>query len=80
MSLFLDEQHIPSYFYEHAVHANSQLIHRLNVKYPQENLRLSVMELHFDGHNGDHLLVYIKVPSKHEVYLIDIGSHAEIFR
>ncbi|WP_373301268.1 hypothetical protein [Levilactobacillus andaensis] len=80
MTLLLDEQRIPRYFYAHAIHANTKLIHSLNAKYPQEDLHLSVMELHFDGHNGDHLLVFIKIPSKHEVYLIDIGSHAEIFR
>ena len=32
---------------------------------------------HFDGHNGDRLLVY--VPTGKTVFLAGIGTHSELF-
>ncbi|WP_353989844.1 hypothetical protein ABVF11_00435 [Pediococcus argentinicus] len=40
-------------------------------------MTIIILELHFDSHNGDRLLVY--VPTGKTVFLAGIGTHSELF-
>lgn len=43
-----------------------------------DNLKITGLDLHFDGHNGDHLLLYAKT-NQQIIYLVGIGSHSDLF-
>lgn len=43
------------------------------------NIEIELMDLHFNGHNGDHLLIYLKIAETKIVYLIAIGTHSDLF-
>lgn len=58
---------------------NLTLIHQLKTRISENHSKIRVMELHLDGHRGDHLLVYAKTPTQNAVYLIDIGTHSDLF-
>lgn len=78
INCFLNDEPIPDYFYEHSItltaQQKSQIKNRLG--------SLSQVEikgfLHFDGHNGDHLLLYIRT-NQGIVYLVGIGTHSDLF-
>lgn len=74
----INQQQIPNYFYAHPLlgfqNTANEIKHRLGI---DRQTKLKVLELHFDGHNGDHLLVYADHPDV--VVLIAIGTHSDIF-
>lgn len=82
---FINEEPIDEYFYEHPItlttREKSEIKRRLyldaNVVY-QGIKEINALDLHFDGHNGDHLLLYVRT-SYHIIYLIGIGTHSELF-
>lgn len=41
-------------------------------------LKIKGLDLHFDGHNGDHLLLFIRT-NQNIIYLTGIGTHSELF-
>ena len=53
------------------------MIQQLKKRVPGQNIKFKVLELHFDGHNGDHLLVYAQILD--QVYLVAIGTHSDLF-
>ena len=76
---FLNDQEIPEYFYEHPITLTKQ--QRQEVKKRLGNLaglKIRGLDLHFDGHNGDHLLLYIRT-NKGAIYLTGIGTHSDLF-
>ncbi|WP_262316581.1 type II toxin-antitoxin system YafQ family toxin [Lacticaseibacillus parakribbianus] len=70
---------IPSYFYPHPITPPKRLVQQIKAAVGHSG-EVRVIDLHFDGHNGDHLLVYCDVPDRHAVVLINIGTHADLFR
>ena len=40
-------------------------------------LKVVILELHFDGHSGDYLLIYVSTGEK--VFLAGIGTHSDLF-
>ena len=82
---FENDEPIDEYFYEHPItlttREKSEIKRRLyldaNVVY-QGIKEINALDLHFDGHNGDHLLLYVRT-SYHIIYLIGIGTHSELF-
>ncbi|HBG91104.1 MAG TPA: hypothetical protein DDW47_03295 [Lactobacillus acetotolerans] len=42
------------------------------------NLQIRGLDLHFDGHIGDHLLLFIRTNQK-IIYLTGIGTHSDLF-
>ena len=70
----IEDNKIPNYFHPHA------LENLINIKKQLSDKRATViiLELHFDGHSGDHLLVY--APTQETVFLIGIGTHSELFK
>lgn len=75
----LDDQPIPKYFYEHSITLTNQ--QRQNIKRRLGsliNLDIKGLDLHFDGHNGDHLLLYVRT-NQDIIYLIGIGTHSDLF-
>ncbi|MFD1455659.1 hypothetical protein ACFQ44_08235 [Levilactobacillus lanxiensis] len=42
-----------------------------------KHISIQILELHFDGHNGNHLLVYYDDDSL--TYLVAIGTHSSLF-
>lgn len=78
MDCFLEHREIPAYFYPYILTINQALKKQLKQKFNlSEHQKISVLELHFDGHNGDHLLVYYD--NNHVTYLIAIGTHSDLF-
>lgn len=41
-------------------------------------LKIKGLDLHFDGHNGDHLLLFIRT-NQNIIYLTGRGTHSELF-
>lgn len=70
---------IPKYFYPHPLVPSVQLKRQINTAVGTEHVKVKVLDLHFDGHGGDHLLVYCPIDSAKTVVLIDIGTHSELF-
>lgn len=77
MDCFLKDNPIPEYFYVHQLTLPRKVVQQLKKRAPQVNVKFKVVELHFDGHNGDHLLVY--APALDNVYLVAIGRHTDLF-
>lgn len=76
LDCLIEEQTIPNYFYEHQLilpKSEQQIKQRLKNKH----LEIHILELHFDGHNGDHLLIYGK--TQEAIYLLAIGTHNNLF-
>lgn len=79
ISRFLNDEPIPDYFYEHSItltaQQKSQIKNRLG---SLSQVEIKGLDLHFDGHNGDHLLLYIRT-NQEIVYLVGIGTHSDLF-
>ncbi|WP_171770531.1 hypothetical protein [Oenococcus oeni] len=50
---------------------------KLKKRVTGQDAKFKILELHFDGHNGDHLLVYAQIVDR--VYLVSIGTHSDLF-
>ncbi|EHO50036.1 hypothetical protein [Lentilactobacillus kisonensis] len=70
---------IPKYFYAHPITLPKKMIQRLKSTFGDTYTKIECLELHFDGHNGDHLLIYAKNTVAKLVYLLEIGTHSELF-
>jgi len=70
---------IPSYFYPHRLRGKQQLTKQINSLLSKQHVSVSIMECHFDGKNGDHLLIYAISSETNQVFLISIGTHAGLF-
>lgn len=79
INCFLNDEPIPDYFYEHSItltaQQKSQIKNRLG---SFSQVEIKGLDLHFDGHNGDHLLLYIRT-NQEIVYLVGIGTHSDLF-
>ncbi|NRO76983.1 hypothetical protein IMAU10031_01874 [Lactobacillus helveticus] len=73
----IEDKTIPDYFYPHALEGLKDLKKQIKRQLNDANMTIIILELHFDGHNGDHLLVY--VPTDKTVFLASIGTHSELF-
>lgn len=73
----IEDRTIPDYFYPHALEGLRDLKKQIKRQLNDANMTVIILELHFDGHNGDHLLVY--VPTAKTVFLAGIGTHSELF-
>lgn len=79
MDCFFNDEKIPDYFYEHPITLTKQQAQEIKKKLGSlKNIKIRGLDLHFDGHNGDHLLLYVKT-NKNIIYLIDIGTHSDLF-
>lgn len=59
INCFLTDQEIPEYFYEHPITLTKQQRQEIKKRLRNLNkLKIKGRDLHFDGHNGDHLLLY----------------------
>lgn len=78
LECFENNTPIPKYFYEHQLTPPKALVKQLKqaTKNPVE---IHVLDLHLDGHNGDHLLIYSRNATDRIVTLINIGTHSDIF-
>ncbi|MCT4486985.1 replication associated protein [Levilactobacillus parabrevis] len=69
---------IPDYFYVHPLHFPKSLEKQIKRRLPtSEHVTIQVLELHFDGHNGNHLLVFYD--STDVTTLLAIGTHSDLF-
>lgn len=76
---FLQDLPLPDYFYEHLIILSNQQKKELKKRLGNiDNLKITGLDLHFDGHNGDHLLLYAKT-NQQIIYLVGIGSHSDLF-
>lgn len=79
---FVNDQPVPSYFYEHPITLTRKQQQQLRARLSQHgfsgDFSIRGLDLHFDGHNGDHLLLYICTNSD-IIYLIGIGTHSDLF-
>lgn len=77
MDCFYNDLQIPDYFYEHSITLTTKKVKEIKQRLRNKNLKIQGLDLHFDGHNGDHLMIYARTDK--EVYLVDIGTHSELF-
>lgn len=76
---FIQRQPLPEYFYAHPLHVSKVLEKQIRQHLTTKNrISIQVLELHFDGHNGDHLLVYYD--DEDLTYLVAIGTHSNLFK
>lgn len=76
---FINNEPIDAYFYPHKIETDKHAAKVLKNVESQTGLKnLSVWWLHFDGHNGNHLLEYVITPST--VYLSRIGTHNDLMK
>jgi mRNA-degrading endonuclease YafQ of YafQ-DinJ toxin-antitoxin module len=76
---FLNDEKIPAYFYEHRINLTTN--QQKNIKKrlgPTTDIEIRGLDRHLDGHNGDHILLYIRTNQK-IVYLVGIGTHSDLF-
>lgn len=79
INCFLTDKKIPEYFYEHPITLTKQQRQEIKKRLGSLNkLEIKGLDLHFDGHNGDHLLLFIRT-NQNIVYLTGIGTHSELF-
>ncbi|WP_238333613.1 replication associated protein [Levilactobacillus zymae] len=75
---FFERRPIPEYFYPHELKISNKLKQQIKKRLGiHQNMTIKILELHFDGHNGDHLLVYHDTPAI--TTMIAIGTHHTIF-
>lgn len=74
---FIKQKAIPEYFYPHLITPSKKIIQQLKRRVSFSNINIKVIELHFDGHNGNHLLIYSDVADY--IYLLAIGTHNDLF-
>lgn len=70
---------IPKYFYVHPITLPKKMVQRLKSAFGHTYTKIACLDLHFDGHNGDHLLIYATNADANLVYLLEIGTHSELF-
>lgn len=74
---FTNNEPIDDYFYPHRIETDKHAAKLLKNVEAQTGLKdLKVSWLHFDGHNGNHLLEYVVTPSL--IYLSRIGTHNDL--
>ena len=79
INCFLNDKPIPDYFYEHSITLTAQQKSQIkNRLVSLIHFEIKGLDLHFDGHNGDHLLLYIRT-NQEIVYLVGIGTHSDLF-
>ena len=79
INCFLNDEPIPDYFYEHSVTLTAQQKSQIkNRLVSLSQVEIKGLDLHFDGHNGYHLLLYIRT-NQEIVYLVGIGTHSDLF-
>ena len=79
INCFLNDEPIPDYFYEHSITLTAQQKSQIKNRLGSLNqVEIKGLDLHFDGHNGDHLLLYIRT-NQGIVYLVGIGTHSDLF-
>ena len=76
---FINDKKIPKYFYPHNIILSTKQIQQIKQRLGKTHVNVQGMDLHFDGHSGDHLLVYARTDAG-LVYFIGIGSHSQLFR
>ena len=74
----IEDNKIPNYFYPHALENLINIKQQIKKQLSDKRATVIILELHFDGHSGDHLLVY--APTQETVFLIGIGTHSELFK
>ncbi|MCX8723889.1 type II toxin-antitoxin system YafQ family toxin [Lactobacillus sp. B4005] len=74
----IEDHKIPDYFHPHALEGLNNIKKKIKKQLNDAQATIIVLELHFDGHSGDHLLVY--VPTQKTVFLAGIGTHSELFK
>jgi len=74
---FMQRQPLPDYFYAHPLHVSKTLAKQIKQHLSLKHISIQILELHFDGHNGNHLLVYYDDDSL--TYLVAIGTHSSLF-
>ncbi len=75
---FEERNPLPEYFYVHPLHVPKSLIQRLKRDFGLNNhATIKVLELHLDGHNGNHLLVYYD--DERITVFLGIGTHSDLF-
>ena len=79
INCFLNDDKIPEYFYEHPITLTVKQKKEIKNRLGSINkLEIKGLDLHFDGHNGDHLLLYVKT-NQNIIYLVGIGTHSDLF-
>lgn len=79
INYFLNDEPIPDYFYEHSITLTAQQKSQIkNRLVSLSQVEIKGLDLHFDGHNGYHLLLYIRT-NQEIVYLVGIGTHSDLF-
>lgn len=58
---------------------SAKQIQQIKQRLGENQVNVQEMDHNFDGHSGDHLLVYARTDAG-LVYFIGIGSHSELFR
>ncbi|KRL20327.1 hypothetical protein [Lentilactobacillus kisonensis] len=59
IACLINDDPIPDYFYVHALEGLSDLKHQIKRQLNNPQLTIIILELHFDSHSGDHLLVFV---------------------
>ena len=70
---------IPYYFYAHPLTIYKKLTQQIKAAVGPTSIEIKLLDLHFDDHNGDHVLVYCAIYAEHKIVLVDIGSNADLF-
>lgn len=73
----IEDNTIPDYFYPHTLEGLKYLKKQIKQQLNYAKTTVNILELHFDGHSGDHLLVYVSTDKT--VFLVGIGTHSELF-
>lgn len=73
----IENKKIPEYFYPHSLEGLKDLKKQIKHQLNDSKMTVVILELHFDGHSGDRLLVYVS--TKEKVFLVGIGTHSELF-
>lgn len=77
LDCFYADLPIPKYFYEHSITLSQRQVKQIKKRLNNKNIKILGLDLHFDGHNGDHVLIYAK--TRQLIYLVNIGSHSDLF-
>lgn len=79
MDHFLSDEPLDEYFYEHSITLTNQQLKNIKRRLGNmKDIQILGLDLHFDGHNGDHLLLYVRT-NQNIIYLTAIGSHSDVF-
>lgn len=61
----------------HSLNLPNKVTQQLKKRVTGQDAKFKILELHFDGHNGDHLLVYAQIVD--QIYLVSIGTNSNLF-